>query len=93
MASFPERSLMLECFCGEAPLACCMRDRHPMQILGLDIERRKVWRNEELFDGVPACDGQQWREDGHCTCGKLHEDELLVCFPQQSPSLFSRSDV
>ena len=79
-ASFPQRSLMLECFCGEAPLACCMRDRHPMQILGLDVERRKVWRNEgrnNLPDGVPACDGQQRHEDGHCTCGKLHEDELL----------------
>lgn len=78
--SRPRVHHMLECFCGEAPLACTLRDAQGFKILGLDRDKKKVWRNyaDRAQDGKPACRGLA-REGPHgkCACGKLHEDELL----------------
>jgi hypothetical protein len=79
--------LMLECFCGEAPLAGCARDSMKMRVFGLDRDRKKVWQhwNEGLSEeerrakcGQPSCTGERRNASGgQCGCKRLHEDELL----------------
>lgn len=71
-----KRFVMVELFCGEAPLACGMRDQHGLKIFGLDKDPKKVWRSA----GKAMCDGQ------NCSnCRTLHADELHECDVHRLP--------
>lgn len=72
--------VMVEFFCGQAPLAWTARNTQRMRVLGLDHERAKVFRapedgsgdGEGILGGLSACSGGPG-----CQCKQLHEHEYL----------------